>query len=331
MNHFQIVLAAIVLYIAATSLIGWRLLHRDKTGTPPRDLALWLSLGGLLLHSWLLYDDIFSQPGLNLAFFNALALTSWMVIVLFLVSSLTKPVENLGILLLPVAALTLLLEASFPSPNFMRQEVGWDIKIHVLLSMLAYSLLTLASVQSILLAIQDHHLHARQPAGFLRTLPPLQTMESLLFEMIGAGFALLTLALVSGFAFLEDMLAQHLVHKTVLSTLAWLVFGALLIGRFRYGPERLRDPHPCLLRQQGGVGTYPPALVSREVFGIQLKAKVSSAQPRLGNSGSSAGPGQSRDENGLGKRWPWSRGLTTDHAIAHPRSQGAGRDQQEWQ
>jgi ABC-type uncharacterized transport system permease subunit len=60
-------------------------------------------------------------------------------------------------------------------------------------------------------------------------------MESLLFEMIGAGFALLTLALVSGFAFLEDMLAQHLVHKTVLSTLAWLVFGALLIGRFRYG------------------------------------------------------------------------------------------------
>ncbi len=235
MNHFQIVLAAIVLYIAATSLIGWRLLHRDKTGTPPRDLALWLSLGGLLLHSWLLYDDIFSQPGLNLAFFNALALTSWMVIVLFLVSSLTKPVENLGILLLPVAALTLLLEASFPSPNFMRQEVGWDIKIHVLLSMLAYSLLTLASVQSILLAIQDHHLHARQPAGFLRTLPPLQTMESLLFEMIGAGFALLTLALVSGFAFLEDMLAQHLVHKTVLSTLAWLVFGALLIGRFRYG------------------------------------------------------------------------------------------------
>ncbi len=172
---------------------------------------------------------------INLAFFNALALTSWMVIVLFLVSSLTKPVENLGILLLPVAALTLLLEASFPSPNFMRQEVGWDIKIHVLLSMLAYSLLTLASVQSILLAIQDHHLHARQPAGFLRTLPPLQTMESLLFEMIGAGFALLTLALVSGFAFLEDMLAQHLVHKTVLSTLAWLVFGALLIGRFRYG------------------------------------------------------------------------------------------------
>jgi ABC-type uncharacterized transport system permease subunit len=60
-------------------------------------------------------------------------------------------------------------------------------------------------------------------------------MESLLFEMIGSGFVLLTLALASGFVFLEDMFAQHLVHKTVLSSLGWLVFGGLLVGRLRYG------------------------------------------------------------------------------------------------
>ena len=136
--------------------------------------------------------------------------------------------------------------------------------------MLAYSLLTLAAVQAILLAIQDHHLRSRHPGGFVRGLPPLQTMESLLFEMIAAGFVLLTLALVSGFAFLENMFAQHLVHKTVLSTLAWLVFGGLLLGRFRYGwrgthrhhldLERLCDPDPGLLRQQGGTGTCAPAL-----------------------------------------------------------------------
>ena len=60
-------------------------------------------------------------------------------------------------------------------------------------------------------------------------------METLLFEMIGTGFVLLTLALASGFAFLEDMFAQHLVHKTVLSILGWVVFGTLLLGRHRYG------------------------------------------------------------------------------------------------
>lgn len=235
MSHFAIALVAVLLYLAAGGLIAVRLFRREALGNDGRRLALALGFAGLALHTWLIYDAIFSHPGLNLAFFNALALTSWTVVTLLLVSSLTKPVENLGILLLPLAAVTIFLEARYPSIDFMRQPAGWDIKVHVLLSMLAYSLLTLASVQAILLAVQDQHLRSRRPGGFVRALPPLQTMESLLFEMIGAGFVLLTLALASGFAFLEDMFAQHLVHKTVLSTLGWLVFGGLLIGRLRYG------------------------------------------------------------------------------------------------
>jgi len=235
MRHALISAIAILLYVTCSSLIALRLFRRDGSGLPGRIPTLVLGFAGLVLHTWLTYDAIFSQPGLNLAFFNALVLAAWTVVALLLVSNLTKPVENLGILILPVAALTLFLETRYPSQGFMHEATGWPIKIHVLLSMLAYSLLTLASVQAILLAVQDHHLHSRQPAGFLRALPPLQTMESLLFEMIGAGFVLLTLALASGFAFLEDMFAQHLVHKTVLSTLGWLVFGTLLLGRLRYG------------------------------------------------------------------------------------------------
>jgi len=235
MSHTPISSIAILLYLSCGSLIALRLFRRDKPGLPGRPPTLTVGFAGLILHTWLIYDAIFSQPGLNLAFFNALALAAWTIVALLLVSSLTKPVEDLGILILPVAALILFLEARYPSQGFMRGATGWPIKIHVLLSMLAYSLLTLASVQAILLAVQDHHLHNRHPAGFVRALPPLQTMESLLFEMIGVGFVLLTLALVSGFAFLEDMFAQHLVHKTVLSTLGWLVFGTLFLGRLRYG------------------------------------------------------------------------------------------------
>jgi ABC-type uncharacterized transport system permease subunit len=93
----------------------------------------------------------------------------------------------------------------------------------------------MASVQAILLSIQDHHLRNRHPGGFIRALPPLQTMEALLIEMIGLGFLLLTFALASGLAFLDDIFAQHLVHKTILSILAWLVFGTLLWGRFKFG------------------------------------------------------------------------------------------------
>jgi ABC-type uncharacterized transport system permease subunit len=152
-----------------------------------------------------------------------------------MLSSLSKPVENLGIVLLPLAMLAIVFEIRFNAAHFLPAHVGWALRIHVLISLLAYSLLSMASVQAILLAIQDHHLRHRHPGGFIRALPPLQTMEALLFEMIGAGFVLLTLALISGFAFLQDMFAQHLVHKTLLSILAWLVFGSLLWGRFRFG------------------------------------------------------------------------------------------------
>ena len=126
MNHTLLCPTAILFYLAATALIGLRLFRRRMPGCPSRILALWLGFAGLILHTWLLWDSIFSQPGLNLGFFNALALTSWTVITLLLVSSLTKPVENLGLILLPVAALTLVLEVSFRRgrPSCARPRAG---------------------------------------------------------------------------------------------------------------------------------------------------------------------------------------------------------------
>ncbi len=225
----------LLLYLGCGIAIALRLFRRDSGKLPPRNLTLSLGFAGVLGQALLLYQGAMSDTGINLGFFSAMALAAWTVLVLLLVSALTKPVENLGIVLFPVAAVMLWLEGRYPTARFLSPDADWGLKAHVLVSLLAYSLLTLASVQAVLLAIQDHHLHGRHPGGFIRALPPLQTMESLLFEMIGAGFALLTLSLLSGFLFLDDMFAQHLVHKTVLSVVGWVVFGILLVGRFRIG------------------------------------------------------------------------------------------------
>jgi ABC-type uncharacterized transport system permease subunit len=240
MNHTLLAVGAVALYLVATAVVALRLFRPDAFGPEgrwarSRGLALLLGFLGLLPHTWLLWDSIFSHAGLNLGFFNALALTSWTVVTLLLVSSLTKPVENLGLILLPVAALTVALQARYGEASVAGNAPGWSLKIHVLLSMLSYGLLALAAVQAILLAVQDHHLRHRHLRGFVRGLPPLETMESLLFEMIAAGFVLLTFALLTGFGLLQDIFAQRLVHLTVLSTIGWLVFGTLLLGRFRYG------------------------------------------------------------------------------------------------
>jgi ABC-type uncharacterized transport system permease subunit len=85
------------------------------------------------------------------------------------------------------------------------------------------------------MAIQHRILHDHRARAPITALPALQTMETLLFRLLAAGFFLLTLAILSGALFIEDLFAQHLVHKTVLSLIAWLAFAVLLWGRWRHG------------------------------------------------------------------------------------------------
>ncbi len=235
MNANLLPLISAACYLTAGFAIGLRLFGGPEAWRPPRWSGIAIGLAGSAVHAAILYHGVVTAQGLNVGFSTAVSLVAWSVILMLLVSTLTKPVENLGIILLPLAAIAVVLELRFPTPHLLGEPASWGLGIHVLVSLLAYSLLTLASMQAILLAIQDHHLHNRHPGGFVRALPPLQTMEDLLFELIGVGFFLLSLALVSGFVFLEDMWAQHLVHKTLLSVLSWLVFAGLLWGRFRFG------------------------------------------------------------------------------------------------
>ena len=106
---------------------------------------------------------------------------------------------------------------------------------HIAASLLAYALLTLAALQAALLAIQDRQLKHHHPMGIVRLLPPLQLMESMLFELLWAGVAVLAMAIISGFLFVEDIFAQHLVHKTVLTIIAWVIYSVLLWGHHQLG------------------------------------------------------------------------------------------------
>ncbi len=230
-----VAIITVIGYLSSAALIGVRLARPDQEGIPSRALALAPGLGALLCQTLLLYQELITPVGLNLGFFNMMALVAWTVVLVLYLSALTKPVENLGILFLPLAAASVILAFRFPGLKLLSAEFSTGLNLHVLLSLLAYSLLTLAALQAVLLAIQEQHLHNRRPGGFVRMLPPMDTMETLLFEMIGAGFFLLSLSLVSGFIFLQDMWAQHIVHKTVLSLISWLIFAILLWGRFRFG------------------------------------------------------------------------------------------------
>jgi len=190
---------------------------------------------GVLLHGMALYPILFTDNGINIGFLNAASLVGISSITLLLIANIRQPVEILNIAFMPGAAIIIALSMIYPSTYTLDGSLSWQLELHILLSIISYSLLALAALQAILLSFQERHLHNHHPGGLIRALPPLQTMEVLLFQMIRAGFILLSLALFSGILLLEDLFAQHLAHKTILSIIAWAVFATLLWGRHTQG------------------------------------------------------------------------------------------------
>jgi len=224
---------AIFLYLVAAVLLGLRLRNRD-TNPASKWKGLSAAIIAIILHGWVVTHDVFTGDGLNLGVFNALSLVTWLISTILIIIAIKRPTENLGIIAFPGTALAIALESSFTASR-ITETLNTPIEIHILFSIGATSLLSIAAVQAVLLTVQDRHLRNKRPGGFIRALPPLQAMERLLFQLIAIGFVLQSLSLLSGFIFLENMFAQHLVHKSVLSIIAWGVFATLLWGRWKSG------------------------------------------------------------------------------------------------
>ena len=235
MDTFTISIISITLYLVTTVLLGRKLVVGIPYSSTTRMALIALGLGAVILHAGVVYQSVFTAAGLNLGFYSAASLITALVALLMLVAAISQPIENLGIAILPIAALALLLDNLFSAQHILNTHSSGQIELHIILSLLAYSLLTIAALQAVLLAIQDRQLRHKHPGGFMRALPPMQVMESLLFQIIAVGFVLLSLALMSGFIFLQDIFAQHLVHKSILSIVAWFVFAILLVGRWKAG------------------------------------------------------------------------------------------------
>lgn len=188
----------------------------------------------LAIHAVGIYGVSVKSEGIQLSFFAMSSQIFWVINLIVLLSSLKKTLHNLFIFLLPGSAIAV-VATLFSHTQSTILQLNYHLATHVVLSILAYSLLTIATLQALLLAYQNRHLKSKTGLQYLRVLPPLQTMEALLFEFVLVGEVLLTLSILSGFIFLDNIFAQHLVHKTVFSIAAWLVYGFLLIGKYRLG------------------------------------------------------------------------------------------------
>ena len=240
MNNYILTYSAIFLYLACSALLFFNLKKSatptdGRTGALTKKHIIMIGLAALCLHAFALYHSITGAQGINLGFYNALSLVSACITLLILSATWRHPVDIMAVVLLPVASLTLIFDLNSVSSHLLPPQSSNALIFHILTSIIAYSLLALAALQAIMLSIQNKFLHAHQPGGIIKLMPPLKDMEVLLFEVIAAGFVALTISLGSGLIFLENMFAQQLAHKTILSIVAWFVFLTLLIGHWKLG------------------------------------------------------------------------------------------------
>jgi ABC-type uncharacterized transport system permease subunit len=226
-----IVLIAIALYLLAAALLVGAVAS-DKLDS--RRGWFWPALGAVLLHGAYHLIVAWRTPGgPDMHFFAALSLVALGMAAMTLAVGAQGRMRGLGVLSFPLAGL--LLFAYHAYGHEPSQELGWRLQLHAWMALLAYASLAIAALLALMLWAQERALRRREFHAWLRALPPLTELEELLFRTITVGFILLTATLLTGMLFVENLFAQHLIHKTVLSVLSWLAFGALLLGRWRYG------------------------------------------------------------------------------------------------
>ncbi len=194
-------------------------------------------LAPFALHTVLLGGTLFDSAGMYLGVGNALSLILWLTVLIYGLGSLYYRLDGLHALVLPAAAIAVMLPVVFPAAHTLANTETLAFKAHLLIAMLAYSLFTIASLHVLLMAIIERRLHAGTLPSALQNMPPLLTLETMLFRIIATGFVLLTLTIASGALFSEELFGKpaRFNHKTVFGVLSWLIFAALLGGRMIYG------------------------------------------------------------------------------------------------
>lgn len=232
MPSLALAIITIALYLLATVVQSWGLTGKFRYS---KISLLLLGFAAIILHAFLLYRWIDIPTGQNLAFFNMLSFVMWLIALLILLTALRKPIETLTLFIFPLAAISIVLIILFPQSYIIKTSQDPQQLWHILLSALAFSVLCIAGLQAVLLAIQEQQLRNKYVSVWIQKLPAIETMEALLFQIIALGFLLLTLLIITSIGFFHQRVTLGLIQKIILATIAWIIFGILLLGRYWFG------------------------------------------------------------------------------------------------
>lgn len=235
------ILPALSLFlIAAYAAFSWHFIshwssHPWLARNPRREHTL---LGGLLLlHALAVAGPMMQTQLVAFGVGHALAAVVWLMLTIYWTCSFFYRVEGLQLFMMPLASLTLAFAMLFPGNHVVQNYLNPAFVLHIVVSMLAYSLFAIGAMLAILMLLLERALHRRRSTRLLSQLPPLLSLEKMMFQVLSVGFWLLSATLITGVMFSEEVLGRPaaFTHKTVFGVISWLLFGGLLLGRKRYG------------------------------------------------------------------------------------------------
>jgi len=236
MSNLQLYVITFFAY-SLLAVYFWRAQTTGKIDTLNGGMIGHMVVIPLVLHAYLLYGNLFSEGELNLGLVNAVSLILWLTMLVYWVARFFYPIASLQALVLPLVAGSVVLPVLFPTLHPRVNGLSFALEAHILAAMFAYSLFTIGVLHAGLMSIVEKHLHHATLPRALQGLPPLLTMEILLFRIIGAGFVLLTMTLASGVIFSDQLFGKpwQFNHKMLFGFISWGVFAVLLLGHYYKG------------------------------------------------------------------------------------------------
>ncbi len=235
-SHFMGLFFVLIGIYAALS--GYVLYFWQKKSAEPYPLAIEHIILGIALLIQFVWgiQHIFQNGFVVLGMSSVLTLVVWVMLLWYWVASYFYRLQGLQLLLFPATVITMVMVLLFPGKPIAYPLTDLPFLIHILVSVLAYSLFGLAAMFALLLWQLSYALRQKKNTRFIQFLPPLLSLEKYMFQILWVGFILLTLSMISGTVFAEIVFGEalRLTHKLVFGVISWLIYAALLLGRLKY-------------------------------------------------------------------------------------------------
>ncbi len=230
----------IVFYVAA--ILSLVVSHKQANNQQTNNVALtslfWITLlAGIVLHFIYAASISYVQHSFNFSVASMALWISALVVSAFAIGSLIYPIKNLSLIVLPLTILCIIFTLAWGDQQQLIDQRDSIFYWHIGTATAAFTMLSLSVLQALLFGYQEISLRKRTKNVFLTWLPPIQTMENVLFKTLFFGFILLSIAISFGsiYNYKSTQTILTFNHHTALSIMSWIGFAILAYGRVKLG------------------------------------------------------------------------------------------------